>query len=180
MALLDPRANIGLIDAALRSIGPAEQHVVRLDASGTITDENFEYSDLIKGGPLGRCVGAIVEKDGSPLVYLAAVPIEAPETGRQLAQLLGNRGETAVLLDVHRNSDDRMLARAWPCSLDVTKAKELDLGNAIDAQSVLGDLQEGLWGRDSNTHQEQRLRDLLVKSVDKVAKAMLNKSPAGP
>jgi hypothetical protein len=79
MALLDPRANIGLIDAALRSIGPAEQHVVRLDASGTITDENFEYSDLIKGGPLGRCVGAIVEKDGSPLVYLAAVPIEAPD-----------------------------------------------------------------------------------------------------
>lgn len=179
MMLLDQTANQNPLEIALKAIGPAAQQVVRLDSSDGITSFNFEYADLLKGGQLGRRVGAVVEKDGSPLVYVAEVPADAPNIGRDLAQLLGNRGETAVLLDVHHApNSQRVVGRAWPCTLDAEKPHLIDLTNPIDARAVLGDLQEGLWGAAGNVYQEQRLRDLLVDSVNKVSAAFLNATTA--
>lgn len=161
------------VEAALRHIGAPQDRVVKLSLDDGITAANFEYADLLKCGELGRRVGAVVEKDGSPLVYLADIPEHAPDIGRDLAQLLGNRGETAILLDVHRAADSgKVVARAWPCKLDAARSHFIDLTNPVDARGVLGDLQEGLWGTSDNTYQEQRLRDLLVNSVDKVSVAL--------
>lgn len=175
----DQTLQISPIETALQSIGPAAEQVVRLDPADGITSRNFEYADLLKGGELGRRVGAVVEKDGSPLVYLANVPEHSPDVGRNLARLLGNRGETAVLLDIHHApNSQKVIARAWPCMLDAEKPQLIDLSNPIDARSVLGDLQEGLWGADNNVYQEQRLRDLLVDSVDKVSTAILSATTA--
>jgi hypothetical protein len=167
------------LETALKSIGPSAEQVVRLDPADGITGRNFEYADLLKGGELGRRVGAVVEKDGSPLVYLANVPEHSPNVGRDLAQLLANRGETAILLDIHHAPDSqKVIARAWPCMLDAEKPQRIDLSNPIDARAVLGDLQEGLWGAAGNVYQEQRLRDLLVDSVDKVSTAFLSATTA--
>lgn len=163
----------GTVEAALRHIGAPPDRVVKLSLSDGVTAANFEYADLLKCGELGRRVGAVVEKDGSPLVYVAHVPEDFPDIGRDLAQLLGNRGETALLLDVHWAANSRnVIARAWPCKLDANKSHSLDLANPVDAHSILGDLQEGLWGTSDNAYQEQRLRDLLVNSVDKVSVAL--------
>lgn len=178
MAPSDRRVGLSALEAALKSIAPSKEQVVWLNPADGVTGRNFEYADLLKGSELGRRVGAVVEKDGSPLVYVASVPENAQDVGRELAQLLGNRGETAVLLDVHHAADSRKVkARAWPCMLDVQKPLQLDLSNPIDARSVLGDLQEGLWGA-GNAYQEQRLRDLLVDSVDTVSKAFLSATSA--
>jgi len=179
MALPDQTAERSPLEIALEAIGPVAQHVVRLNPTEGITSYNFEYADLLKGSELGRRVGAVVEKDGSPLVYVAGVPQNAPNIGRDLAQLLGNRGETAVLLDVHRAPDSQgVIARAWPCALDAENPRLIDLANPIDARAVLGDLQEGLWGTAGNAYQEQRLRDLLVNSVDRVSAAFLDSTTA--
>ncbi|MEO8389069.1 MAG: N-6 DNA methylase [Polaromonas sp.] len=169
----------GRLESAIFSIGPAEDQVVRLDLSDGVTSRNFEYADLLKGDEFGRRVSAVIEKDGSPLVYIADIPQGSPEVGKRLAQLLGNRGETAVLLDIHRSPGKQTIAaRAWPCMLDAETHLQLDLGNPVDARSILGDLQEGLWGSDSNAYQEQRLRNLLVDSVETVSSAFL-KATAG-
>lgn len=165
----------GLIEKALKSIGAPQDRVVKLSLDDGITASNFEYADLLKCGDIGRLVGAVVEKDGSPLVYIADVPENSPDVGRNLAQLLGNRGETSILLDVHQAANsEKIVARAWPCKLDASKSKLLDLTNPFDAATVLGDLQEGLWGSVDNAYQEQRLRDLLVNSVGKVSAAIQN------
>lgn len=174
MVSLEKIATNSLIEMALRSIAPAAEQVVRLDRSAGVNSRNFEYADLIKSDALGQDVGAIVEKDGSPLVYIATGRAGDNLGGRDLAQLLGNRGETAVLLDLHRSTDQRLMARAWPCDLEATVPRLLDLNNPIDARSVLGDLQQGLWGTAGKPYQEQRLRDLLVDSVHTVSAALLN------
>ncbi len=158
---------------ALEAIAPSQGQVVRLQHGMRITAANFEYSDLLKGGLLGRDVQAVIEKDGSPLVYVAAIPEAESARGQRLAQLLGNRGETALLLEVHRtNKDGKLAGRAWPCALDASRNHVVDLTNAVDAGSVLGDLQDGLWAR-GEAYQEQRLRDVLVKSVSTVRAAFL-------
>lgn len=163
----------GLVETALKNIGAPQDRVVKLSIDDGITAANFEYADLLKCGDVGRLVGAVVEKDGSPLVYIADIPENAHDIGRNLAQLLGNRGETSILLGVHQTAkSEKVVARAWPCKLDASKSKYLDLTNSIDAKTVLGDLQEGLWGSVENAYQEQRLRDLLVNSVDIVSVAL--------
>lgn len=166
----DPR---GVIDAALAAVEPTASQVVRIGRDARVDSRNFEYADLIKGGPLARRIGAVIEKDGSPLVYVAVVDARETQIGRELAQLLGNRGETASLLGVER-TEQGLIARAWPCTLEVPAPTALDLSNPIDARSVLGDLQEGLWSTQNNAHQERRLRDLLISSVDRVARAFLS------
>lgn len=161
-----------VIDETLAAVEPVSDQVVRLGIDARVDSRNFEYADIIKGGSLARRIGAVIEKDGSPLVYVAAVEACESETGRDLAQLLGNRGETASLLGVERR-ENRLVALAWPCTLEVPAPKALDLANPIDARAVLGDLQEGLWSSQNNAHQERGLRDLLISSVDRVAQAFL-------
>jgi hypothetical protein len=169
------------IEAALRYIGAPLDRVIRLSPDDGINAANFEYADLLKCGELGQRVAAVIEKDGSPLIYLAHIPEDSPDIGIALAQLLGNRGETSLLLDVHWAINTKTLtARAWPCKLDVTKSHSLDLTNPIDANSILGDLQEGLWGTSDNAYQEQRLRDLLVNSVDTVSAALRKTTGIAP
>ncbi len=157
-----------LIDRALLAIG-ANRGVVRLDQSGDISGDNFEYADLLKAQGT-KNVGAVVEKDGSPLVYVAT-----GGDGASLARKLGNRAETAVLLDVQLTESGGLAAEAWPCKLDAQKCIQLDLGKFADARSVLGDLQEGLWGTTDNAYQEQALRDLLVNSVGVISSSFLAK-----
>lgn len=167
MAANDPKT---LVQSALQLIGAGDR-VVSLCNGDEIRRTNFEYADLLHGSELGRRVSAVIEKDGSPLVYVAAIPEDSPTDAMNLAQLLANRGETAILLDVHESAQ-KLMARAWPCSLNADKSQKLDLTNPIDARLVLGDLQDGLWGAHGSAHQEQRLRDLLVNSVDKVSSAL--------
>jgi hypothetical protein len=157
-----------LVDKALLAIG-AGRSVVRLDKSAGISSENFEYADLLKGQGT-KNVGAVIEKDGSPLVYVAT-----GGDGAALARKLGNRAETAVLLNVKLTESGGLSAEAWPCKLDAEKSIRLDLGKFADARSVLGDLQEGLWGTTDNAYQEQALRDLLVDSVATISCSFLAK-----
>lgn len=159
-----------LIDRTLQAIG-AERGVVRLDEAGEISGENFEYADLLKDQGEQK-VGAVIEKDGCALVYLAASS-GCTGAGAALARKLGNRGETAILLEVSLSSRGGLAAEAWPCRLDTHKSTRLNLDKFADARSVLGDLQEGLWGTKDNAYQEQALRDLLVSSVDVISNAFL-------
>jgi hypothetical protein len=161
----------GLIDRALQAIG-AQRGVVRLDDASEISSENFEYADLLKAQGEQK-VGAVVEKDGSPLVYLTASG-GGSAYGASLACKLGNRGETAILLDIKASSRGGLVADAWPCRLDARKSTHLNLDRLADARLVLGDLQEGLWGTKDNAYQEQALRNLLVGSVDVISKAFLD------
>lgn len=159
------------VHEALELIAPAYSHVVRLYPDAAITAANFEYADLLKGGELGRAVEAVIEKDGTPLIYVASMAPDQVRRAQGLARLLGNRGETALLLDVHRTPDSgQLVGRAWTCSLDVDHHTPVDLASPVDAASVLGDLQEGLWSQ-GEAYQEQRLRDLLVQSVSTVRAA---------
>lgn len=160
-----------LVDRALLAIG-ANRGVVRLGKSDDINSDNFEYADLLKAQGT-KNVGAVVEKDGSPLVYVAT-----GGDGAALARRLGNRAETAVLLDVQISESGGLTAEAWPCKLDAQKSIQLDLGKFADARSVLGDLQEGLWGTTDNAYQEQALRDLLVSSVGVISSSFLKKRDA--
>jgi hypothetical protein len=162
------------IRAALQYIGAPENRVIWLSAEDGITASNFDYADLIQHDSRTKCIAAVIEKDGSPLVYLSSSPYQSHEASQSLAQLLGNRGETAILLDVSRSPANVLMALAWPCRLDAHKSHSLDLTNKLDAQSILGDLQEGLWGTKDNAYQEQRLRDLLVRSVKKVSSTLKN------
>ncbi len=174
MATTDQYAGRGTLDTALGLIAPFDKRIVRLDSANGIDSRNFEYADLLKRHSLGRQVQAVIEKDGSPLIYVAEIPESASDVARDLARLLGNRGETALLLDVHRAGDsDKTVGRAWPCMLDASGPTHLDLTNPGDAKSVLGDLQAGLWSEVGVAHQEQRLRDLLVTSVERVSNALL-------
>lgn len=160
-----------LVDRALQAIG-AERGVVRLDESSEISSETFEYADLLKSQGEQK-VDAVVEKDGSPLVYVTA-SVDGADDGAALARKLGNRAETAILLDVKLSSRGGLAADAWPCRLDAHRSTQLNLDKFADARSVLGDLQEGLWGTKDNAYQEQALRDLLVGSVDVISKTFLD------
>lgn len=168
------------LQAALDAIAPKAGHVVRWDTPAPdITAANFEYADLLKGSQLAQTVRAVVEKDGSALMYLATATSDDLNDGRALARLLGNRGETALLLQVHRSDiDGKLKGRAWPCAFDADASTSVDLENPLDAASVLGDLQEGLWSA-GEAYQEQRLRDLLVSSVSKVRAAFLTADGVG-
>ncbi len=159
-----------LVDRALTAIG-AGRGVVRLDGTGEIGSETFEYADLLKSQGEQK-VGAVVEKDGSPLVYVSA-SVDGTGGGAALARKLGNRAETAMLLDVKLSRRGGLSAEAWPCRLDAHKSTQLNLGKFADARSVLGDLQEGLWGTKDNSYQEQALRDLLVDSVAVISRTFL-------
>lgn len=157
------------LQAALDAIAPKASQVVRWDTQEPdITAVNFEYADLVKGNQLAQSVRAVIEKDGSALMYVATATTNDATDGQALARLLGNRGETALLLQVHRSGrDGKLKGRAWPCAFDAGASTGIDLENPVDAASVLGDLQEGLWSA-GEAYQEQRLRDLLVSSVSKV------------
>lgn len=170
------QADSKVIDRGLEAIRPSRDQIVRLSPHSKIDQRNFEYADLIKGGELGRRVGAVVEKDGAPLVYLADVPIQDEEIGRSLARLLGNRGETALLVEVHDVEKFGLQGRAWSCALDASAYEWMDFSRPEVARSVLGDLQEGLWSSVGARHQEQRLRDLLVSSVDTVSRELSSKT----
>lgn len=163
------------LQAALDAIAPKAGQVVRWDTSAQdVTDANFEYADLVKGSQLARTVRAVVEKDGSALMYVATATTDDATDGQALARLLGNRGETALLLQVHRSDDDgKLRGRVWPCAFDADASTTVDLENPFEAASVLGDLQEGLWSA-GEAYQEQRLRDLLVSSISKVRAEFLN------
>lgn len=179
MADNDPKTQ-DTLQAALDAIKPKAGHVVRWDSPASdITAANFEYADLIKGSQLAQAVRAVVEKDGSALMYVATSTSDEVDDGQTLARLLGNRGETALLLQVHRSdSDGKLKGRAWPCAFDVDASTPVDLENPLDAASVLGDLQEGLWSA-GEAYQEQRLRDLLVSSVSRVRSAFLTAQGVG-
>lgn len=168
------------LQAALDAIAPNSGHVVRWDTPASdITAANFEYADLLKGSQLAQTVRAVVEKDGSALMYVATTTSDKVIEGQSLARLLGNRGETALLLQVHRSGrDGKLKGRAWPCAFDADASTSVDLENPLDAASVLGDLQEGLWSA-GEAYQEQRLRDLLVSSVSKVRSAFLTAQGVG-
>ncbi len=171
MSAADATLRRNLIDRALKAIG-ADRSVVRLDCTDQINSENFEYADLLNAHGEQK-VGAVVEKDGSPLVYLSASAGNS-DAGAALARTLGNRAETAILLDVQLNDSGELAAEAWPCRLDAHTSIQLDLGKFADARSVLGDLQEGLWSTADNAYQEQALRDLLVSSVDVISRSFLD------
>jgi hypothetical protein len=160
-----------IIDRALKAIG-ADRSVVRLDFTDQINSDNFEYADLLNARGKQK-VGAVVEKDGSPLVYLSASTGNV-DAGAALARTLGNRAETAILLDVQLNDSGVLAAEVWPCRLDAHSSTRLNLGKFADARSVLGDLQEGLWGTADNAYQEQALRNLLVGSVDVISQSFLD------
>lgn len=179
MADNDPKTQ-DTLQAALDAIAPKAGHVVRWDTPASdITATNFEYADLLKGSQLAQTVRAVVEKDGSALMYVATTTSDNLDDGQTLARLLGNRGETALLLQVHRSdSDGKLKGRAWPCAFDVDASTPVDLENPLDAASVLGDLQEGLWSA-GEAYQEQRLRDLLVSSVSRVRSAFLTAPGVG-
>lgn len=175
MSAADATLRRGLIDRALKAIG-ADRSVVRLDCADQINSENFEYADLLNTRGKQK-VGAVVEKDGSPLVYLTASTGNT-DAGAALARMLGNRAETAILLDVQLHESGVLAAEAWPCRLDAETPIQLNLGEFADARSVLGDLQEGLWSTADNAYQEQELRDLLVGSVDVISQSFLNATGA--
>lgn len=160
-----------LVDRALQAIG-ANRNIIRLDETTQISSENFEYADLLKAQS-GQKVDAVIEKDGSPLVYVSA-GMDGAGAGAALARKLGNRAETAILLDVQLTNTGTLAAEAWPCRLDAHTSTQLDLGEFAVARSVLGDLQEGLWGTTDNAYQEQALRDLLVNSVDVISSTFLS------
>lgn len=170
---MKPQATSGerakVVDDTLCAIG-AERSVVRLDQAAGLGANNFEYSDLLASRSEHR-VSAVVEKDGSPLVYVSA-GIDNSDAAMRLARKLGNRGETAILLNVRADGED-LHAEAWPCRLEASHCTPLNLRKFADARSVLGDLQEGLWGTADNAYQEQALRDLLVNSVAKVSSSFL-------
>lgn len=164
-----PGERAKIVDEALCAIG-AERSVVRLDWTSGLGADNFEYSDLLASRSEDK-VSAVVEKDGSPLVYVSA-GIDNSDAAMRLARKLGNRGETAILLNVHAEGS-ALRAEAWPCRLEASQSTPLNLREFADARSVLGDLQEGLWGTADNAYQEQALRDLLVNSVAKVSSSFL-------
>lgn len=157
-----------LVDRALQAIG-ANRNIIRLDGTSQISSENFEYADLLKAKGEQK-VDAVIEKDGSPLVYVSA----GLDGGAALACKLGNRAETAILLNVQFTDSGKLAAEAWPCRLDAHTSIYLDLGEFAVARSVLGDLQEGLWGTTNNAYQEQALRNLLVNSVDVISRTFLS------
>lgn len=158
------------IRTALKRIGATPERVVRLRPGEAIDGSNFEYADLLDAhASLG--VEAVVEKDGSPLLYVSAA--SGAEAEQRLARVLANRAETALLLAV----DQTAHARAWHCSLDRPSSREIDLANDASAASVLGDLQSGLWADPKHGWQEQRLRELLVDGVRHVAAALRDASP---
>lgn len=144
--------------------------MIVLDRSQGVTGANADYADLLRAG-LGGTVGAVIEKDGSPVIYIADLT-DGRGDGKQLARLLGNRGETAALVAIDALEGASMHAKAWPCSLVPPEALTLDLSDAVDARKVMADLQTGLWYRADwkYGYQEESLRDLLISSVTKVSK----------
>ncbi|GAB2182563.1 N-6 DNA methylase [Denitratisoma sp. agr-D3] len=165
----------GSLEYALSQIGAPPDRVVRLFPQDGITAVNFEYSDLIRGRRAGD-VQAVVEKDGSPLLYVAKGSPDAIDDERQLASLLANRGETALLLTVPSGIARRTSARVWHCGLNDSSFEDLNLADSARAKAILGDLQQGIWADPNYAYQEQRLRDLLVKSVRHVAGALRTQS----
>jgi hypothetical protein len=171
MASSSVRADLEVVRTALRHIGAPEDNIVVLDPADGVTGLNADYADLMRAD-LGQVVGAVIEKDGSPVIYVADLRSPGSD-GRELARLLGNRGETAALIGIQRSSEDAMAVKAWPCALQPPEGVELDLLNAVDARSVLADLQTGIWYRADwkYGYQEESLRDLLISSVMKVSAA---------
>ncbi len=159
------------LSAALNQIGVAQDRVIKLASGDGITAANFEYSDLIQGRHAGA-VKAVIEKDGSPLLYIAKDKTHSFENERALASLLANRGETALLLALPSTQTRNSTSRVWHCSLDRPSCQEVDLSNQLDARAILGDLQGGMWADPTFGYQEQRLRNLLVTSVRHVAGAL--------
>ncbi|MBI4938140.1 MAG: SAM-dependent DNA methyltransferase [Nitrosomonadales bacterium] len=159
----------------LNLIGAVQDRVVRLAPEDGITAANFEYSDLIQGSHSGA-VQAVVEKDGSPLLYIARSGIRSVDEERELASLLANRGETALLLSMLPASAKTSKAHIWHCSLDKAASQEVDLANPMNARTILGDMQGGMWADPTFGYQEQRLRDLLVTSVRQVAGSLCQNS----
>lgn len=175
MAAHTPPAH-DLSERILRRLAPAPGQVVRLRREGPITPETADYVDLARGRSLGRMVRAVIEKDGSPLLYIAEV--DAIERGPQLARLLANRAETASVLTC--SSADTNIAMLYPCRLygDVP-SREIPLADDEQVRSVLGDLQDGLWASPDGAYLEQTLRDLLVNSVEKVSDELRSVSAIG-
>lgn len=163
------------LNAVLKQIGAVQDRVVRLSPKDGITAANFEYSDIIQGARSGA-VRAVIEKDGSPLLYVAESEIGSIDEERALASLLANRGETALLLSLSPSKIKTSKARVWHCSLDKATSQEVDLANPLSACTILGDLQGGMWADPAYGYQEQRLRDLLVTSVRHVAGALRQNS----
>lgn len=163
-------ADPAVIRRALRFIGAPDDSIVVLDPTAGVTGENADYADLLRA-ELGQAVGAVIEKDGSPVIYIADLR-SSNDDGEQLARLLGNRGETAALVAIGHSDGDSLSAKAWPCSLDPPDGLDLDLAKPMDARAVLADLQTGLWLRTDwkYGYQEESLRDLLVSSVTKVSR----------
>jgi len=160
-----------VVRRALRYIGAPEDNIVLLDPVRGVTGANADYADLLRAN-LGQTVGAVIEKDGSPVIYVADLRSRQGD-GSELARLLGNRGETAALIGIEQIGEATMVAKAWPCALQPPEALELDLANVVDASSVLADLQSGIWHRTDwkYGYQEESLRDLLISSVMKVSAA---------
>lgn len=163
--------DLDVVRRALSFIGAPEDSIVMLDPAEGVTGDNADYADLLRA-ELGQAIGAVIEKDGSPVIYIADLRSRKGE-GRELARLLGNRGETAALVAIDESDAQGMLAKAWPCALQPPEALELDLFNSVDAHSVLADLQTGIWYRSEwkYGYQEESLRDLLISSVAKVSAA---------
>lgn len=162
-------ADLEVVRRALRYLGAPEDCVVVLDPTHGVTGVNADYADLMRA-ELGQSVGAVIEKDGNPVLYIADLRSRKGD-GQQLARLLGNRGETAALIGIDSDGNGELLAKAWPCALQPPEALQLDLSNAVDARSILGDLQTGIWYRSDwkYGYQEESLRNLLISSVMKVS-----------
>jgi N-6 DNA Methylase len=158
-----------VVRRALRYLGAPEDSVVVLNPADGVTGVNADYADLMRA-ELGQAVGAVIEKDGSPVLYIADLRSRKGD-GQQLARLLGNRGETAALIGIDHVADATMSVKAWPCTLEPPEALGLDLANATDASAILADLQTGIWYRTDwkYGYQEESLRDLLISSVMKVS-----------
>ncbi|MEZ5707747.1 MAG: hypothetical protein R3E56_22450 [Burkholderiaceae bacterium] len=63
-------ADPAVIRRALRFIGAPDDSIVVLDPTVGVTGENADYADLLRA-ELGQAVGAVIEKDGSPVIYIA-------------------------------------------------------------------------------------------------------------
>lgn len=163
------------LNTVLNQIGAVQDRVVMLSPKDGITAANFEYSDLIQGRRSGA-VQAVVEKDGSPLLYVARADTLSIDDERTLANLLANRGETALLLSIPPTETRISKSRVWHCSLDNATSQEIDLANPLNARTILGDLQGGMWADPTFGYQEQRLRNLLVTSVRHVAGSLRQNS----
>lgn len=161
------------LHAVLNRVGAPADSVVWLHSGEAINARNYEYADLLNSARAAE-IAAVVEKDGSPLLYLACgATIGEPGRQRELATLLANRAETALLLTLPHgepNAPSQITnVQVWHCSLTQPHSRQIDLSDAQAAAQILGDLQSGMWADPEYRHQEQRLRDLLVSGVHQVA-----------